>query len=57
MRIVIRKAANGQYYFTIRASNGQVLATSETYVSKQSARHAAELVKAEAGSAVIVDLA
>jgi uncharacterized protein YegP (UPF0339 family) len=38
------------------ASNGQVLATSENYASKQSARSACESVKKSAGAAEIVDL-
>jgi uncharacterized protein len=31
MRFVVKKASNGQYRFNLVASNGQVLATSETY--------------------------
>lgn len=57
MSIVIGKALNGQFYFTIRASNGQVLATSETYVAKQSARNAAELIRLYAATASIIDQA
>ncbi|MXW42909.1 MAG: DUF1508 domain-containing protein [Acidimicrobiia bacterium] len=36
MQFEIRDAVNEQYYWRIVASNGQVLATSETYVAKQS---------------------
>jgi uncharacterized protein YegP (UPF0339 family) len=43
------------YYWRIVASNGQVLATSETYVAKQSAINAAASVKSTAGSATIYD--
>jgi len=35
--IKIRKSKDGQYYFVVCSSNGKVLATSETYVSKRNA--------------------
>lgn len=55
MQFEIRDAVNGQYYWRIVASNGQVLATSETYVAKQSAINAASSVKTNAGTAPIYD--
>lgn len=39
------------------ASNGQVLATSETYMAKQSARNAADLIRVYAATAAIIDQA
>lgn len=57
MRFVIRKATNSQYYFTISAGgNHEILATSETYVSKASARHAIDVIKGGAGGAQVIDL-
>lgn len=37
-KYVIRKATNGQYYWALNASNGQVLLTSETYTTKESCK-------------------
>ena len=56
MNIYIWDSANGQYYFTIVASNGKTLATSETYWNKSDCRSAADLIKREASSATILDL-
>jgi uncharacterized protein YegP (UPF0339 family) len=56
MRFVIRKSANSQYYFTISAGNYEVLATSETYVSKASAQHAINVIRGGAGGAQVIDL-
>lgn len=33
----IKKAANGQFHFNLKAGNGEIVLTSETYVTKQSA--------------------
>lgn len=35
MKIQILKSKNGQFYWRIVARNGRILATSETYKSKQ----------------------
>lgn len=43
------------YYWRIVASNGQVLATSETYTSKQGCQNAIATVKAHAATASTVD--
>jgi uncharacterized protein len=56
MRFIIRKSANNQYYFTISAGNYEVLATSETYVSKASAQHAISVIRGSAGGAQVIDL-
>lgn len=32
----IKKAVNNQFYFVFKAGNGETIATSETYKSKQS---------------------
>jgi uncharacterized protein YegP (UPF0339 family) len=52
---ILRSNAAQPYRWRIVASNGQVLATSENYASKQSARSACESVQKSAGSAEIVD--
>ena len=51
----IKKAINGQYYWTFVSSNGQTICTTETYTTKQNAKTAAETVKKEASGASIVD--
>jgi uncharacterized protein YegP (UPF0339 family) len=55
MKFEIRRASGGQYYWRIVASNGQVLATSETYYNKGDAQSAAEIVKRGAAGAPIFD--
>jgi len=56
VKFVIKKSpSSGQYWFRIVASNGQVLASSEQYVAKQSAKDAIASVKANAASATIED--
>lgn len=55
MKFEIRKATNSQFFWRIVASNGQVLATSETYVAKASAISAASSVKAHSAGAPIHD--
>jgi len=52
---VIEKSTNGQYRFGIVASNGQMLASSEQYVAKQSAKDAIDSIKRGAAAADIDD--
>ncbi len=56
MTFKVRKSTNGQYYFTVVASNGKTLAHSETYHNKTDATHAANVIKSEAGSGTVQDL-
>ncbi|WP_022924889.1 YegP family protein [Serinicoccus marinus] len=56
MRFVIDKARNGQYYWNCHARNGEIIATSETYVSKVDAKHSINLIMSQAGAADVVDL-
>ena len=44
----IKKAKNGQFYFHLKASNGQIVLSSEMYVAKTSAEHGIESVKKNA---------
>lgn len=44
----IRKASDGQFYFVLKAANGEIIATSEMYKSKQSAEGGIASVKANA---------
>lgn len=57
MQFEIHRASGGQFYWRIVASNGQVLATSETYYNKADAQAAAESVQRGAASAPLYDQA
>jgi uncharacterized protein len=41
----VLEAKNGEFYFNLKASNGEVIATSETYASKSNATRAARTVR------------
>jgi uncharacterized protein len=57
VKFQIKKTSNNQYRFNIVAGNGQVLATSETYVQKASAASAIESIKKNVAAASTEDLA
>jgi uncharacterized protein len=52
----IKKTAAGQFHFTLKAGNGEIIATSEMYESKASAKNGIESVKKNAADADVVDL-
>jgi uncharacterized protein YegP (UPF0339 family) len=54
-KFVLMKNARGQYYFVLKASNGETIAQSETYGSKRAAQAGIESVKSNAGSATTDD--
>ena len=56
MKFQIKQTSNNQYRFNILASNGQVLATSETYLQKASAVSAIESIKKNVTTASTEDL-
>ncbi|KQP67703.1 hypothetical protein ASF40_20275 [Microbacterium sp. Leaf288] len=45
-----------QYYWTLEADNGEIIATSETYVSKAGAQNGISAVKKAAPVATILDV-
>lgn len=51
-----QESKNGQYYFTLKAANGEVIGLSEMYSSSTNRDHAIELVKGQASSASVQDL-
>jgi uncharacterized protein YegP (UPF0339 family) len=55
MKYIIHKSSDGQFYFILIARNGQVIATSETYKTKQSCKKGIKSVRRNA-FARIVDL-
>ena len=57
MKFQINKSASsGQYWFAIKASNGQTLAHSEQYTTKQSAQNAIDAIRSGAAGATVEDL-
>ncbi|HEY1032883.1 MAG TPA: YegP family protein [Flavipsychrobacter sp.] len=44
----LRTATNGEYYFNLKAGNGETILTSERYASKQGARNGIDSVKENA---------
>lgn len=50
------KGTNGQYYFRLKAENGEIIANSEGYTSKQGAQNGIAAVKRCAPIAPVVDL-
>ena len=55
MRFVVKKTSNSQYRFNVVASNGQTIATSETYTRKQSALDTIASIQKNAGGATVDD--
>ena len=55
MKFVVKKASNGEFRFNLVASNGQVVATSESYKQRASAMNTIESIQKNAGSATVDD--
>lgn len=53
----IFKGSNGQYYFRLKAANGQIIAASEGYTTKHGAQNGIAAVKQVAPTAPTRDLA
>jgi len=53
-KFVIKKAA-GQYHFVLKAANGEIIATSERYTTKASAKNGIQSVKDNAPTAPTED--
>ena len=51
----LKKTSSGQYRFNLKAGNGEIIATSESYKSKASALNGIESVKKNAASAKVDD--
>jgi uncharacterized protein len=54
-KFVLKKNAKGQFHFVLKAANGEIIATSETYSSKSAATNGIESVKKNAGTAKVDD--
>jgi uncharacterized protein YegP (UPF0339 family) len=55
VRFVVKKTSNGQFRFNLVASNGQVVATSETYSRKDSALDTIKSIQGGAAGAGVDD--
>ena len=56
MKFEIFKGKDEQYYFRIKASNGEPVAASEGYKQKQSAKDTIDSIKKNEATATVVDL-
>lgn len=57
MYFSIRKASDGQYYFVIKSANHETVATSETYVYKESAQRTIDAIKSGINSlSFVIDM-
>lgn len=54
-KFTLKKGGTGKYHFNLVATNGQVIATSESYESKAAAMKGIESVRKNAGDARIDD--
>jgi uncharacterized protein YegP (UPF0339 family) len=54
-KFVLKKGLTGKFHFNLHASNGQVIATSEAYNSRDAALNGIEAVKKDAPDATIED--
>ena len=54
-KFVLKKGSSGKFHFNLLATNGQVIATSEAYESKQAALNGIESVKKNAPDAALDD--
>jgi uncharacterized protein YegP (UPF0339 family) len=54
-KFVLEKGSSGKFHFNLRAANGQVIATSQHYESKESALKGIESVRRNAPGAAVED--
>jgi uncharacterized protein YegP (UPF0339 family) len=54
-KFVLKKGSSGKFHFNLQASNGQGIATSETYESKAAALNGIKSVQTNAPDAKVED--
>ena len=54
-KFVITKDKKGEFRFSLKAGNGEIIAISEGYAAKSSALNGIESVRKNAADAVVVD--
>ena len=52
---VLSKTSDGKYHFVLKAANGEVIAQSETYSTKDGALNGIDSVRRNAPHAVLID--
>lgn len=55
MKFVMKKTTSGEFRFNLVASNGQIVATSESYKERRSALATIESIRKNAGTAATDD--
>jgi uncharacterized protein len=50
-KFVLKKSGAGKYHFVLKASNGEIIATSEGYTTKAAAKNGIESVQKNAAGA------
>jgi uncharacterized protein YegP (UPF0339 family) len=55
-RFAIYPSSDGQYYFIFRASNGEIIVTSETYTTKAAAQNGIAALKRSVAEADVLDM-
>lgn len=55
MKFVMKKTTSGEFRFNLVASNGQIVATSESYKERRSALQTIESIRKNAGTAATDD--
>lgn len=55
MKFVVKKSGNGEFRFNLVSSNGQVVATSESYKQKASAMNTIASIQKNASGASVDD--
>jgi len=54
-KFILEKGGSGKFHFNLHAANGQVIATSQQYESKESALKGIESVRTNAPDAAVED--
>ncbi len=54
-KFVVKKGSTGKFHFNLVASNGETVATSESYTSKESAIKGVDAVRRAAADAIVDD--
>jgi len=54
-KFVLKKGEGGKFHFNLLAANGEVIATSQHYASKESAMHGIKSVQTNAPGASVED--
>ena len=54
-KFVIKKGSGGQFHFNLVAANGEIVATSERYTTKDAAIKGTDAVKRAAAAAAVGD--